>query len=128
MNLAQNTKQIFGEIKPPPGSEFAAGANPVGTLISTGIQLFMVVAGLVTLVYLLWGGLDWITSQGDKEKLIKARQKIQNAFIGMIVIIAALVVFNVLTGTILGGRIVQTTPGGGFQFNLPSVGGKPGGK
>ncbi len=118
MKLAQvNTKSIFGTVKPPPGSEFATGSNPVGKLLTTGIQLFLVVAGIVTLIYLLWGGLDWITSGGEKEKLLKARQKIQNAFIGIIVIIAALVIFNVLMGTILGGKIVQDT-GQGFQFNL----------
>lgn len=127
MNLAQNTKSIFGTVKPPPGSEFAAGGNPLGKLITTGIQLFLLVAGLVTLIYLLWGGFDWITSSGDKEKLIKARQKIQNAFLGMIVIIAALVIFNVLVFNILGNKIIRSE-GGGFQFNLPSLGGNPNGK
>ena len=122
MNLAAaNTKKIFGEIKPPPGSEFASGPNPLGVLLSTGISLFLIIAGIVTLIYLLWGGFDWISSAGDKEKLLKARHKIQNAFIGMIVVIAALVIFNLLTGVILGGRIIRTTPNG-FQFNLPSVG------
>ena len=121
MKLAAiDTKKIFGDINPPPGSEFARGPNPLGVLFSTGISLFLIIAGIVTLIYLLWGGFDWISSAGDKEKLLKARQKIQNAFIGMIVVIAALVIFNLLTGVILGGRIIQTTPTG-FQFNLPSV-------
>ena len=116
---AVDTKKIFGTIDPPPGSEFAKGSNPLGVLLGTGISLFLLVAGIVALIYLLWGAFDWITSAGDKEKLLKARHKIQNALIGLIVIFAALVIFNVVVGIVLGGRIIQPTPGG-FQFNLPS--------
>lgn len=122
-----DTKDIFGTVDPPPGSQFAVGPNPLGTLIGNGILIFLVVAGIIALIYLLWGALDWITSAGDKEKLLKARQKIQNAIIGLIVIFAALVIFNVVMGIVLGGRIIQTT-GTGFQFQLPTVDGGPGGK
>src|SRR3990167_6845295 len=98
---AVDTKKIFGTIDPPPGSEFAKGSNPLGVLLGTGISLFLVVAGIVALIYLLWGAFDWITSAGDKEKLMKARHKIQNALIGLIVIFAALVIFNVIVGLVL---------------------------
>lgn len=115
-----DTKKVFGTIEPPPGSEFAKGSNPLGALLGTGINVFLIVAGIVALVYLLWGALDWITSEGDKEKVLKARQKIQNALIGLIVIFAALALFNLVVGTILGGKIIQPTPGG-FEFNLPQL-------
>ncbi len=115
-----DTKKIFGTINAPPGSEFAKGSNPLGVLLGTGISLFLVVAGIVALIYLLWGALDWITSGGDKEKLLKARQKIQNAIIGLIIVFAALVLFNVVTGIVLGGRIIQPT-NQGFQFAIPKA-------
>ena len=118
MILAQNvdTKQIFGTINPPPGSP--TGNNALGVFLSTGINLFILVAALAAFAYLLWGALDWITSGGDKEKLLKARGKIQNAVIGLMVVFAALIIFNLIVGFILGGKIIQST-GTGFQFNIP---------
>ena len=123
MRLAANvdTKDIFGTVKPPPGSDFAAGPNALGNLFGNAILIFIIVAGLVALIYLLWGALDWIVSGGDKEKLLKARKKIQNAIIGLLIIFAGLVIFNVLVGTVLGGKIIQNN-GNGFQFTLPTVG------
>lgn len=122
-----NTKDIFGTVNPPPGSDFAKSPNALGTLFSNAILVFIVIAELIALIYLLWGALDWITSGGDKEKLLKARKKIQNAIIGLLIIFAALVIFNVLVGIVLGGRIIQST-GNGFQFTLPTVDGSPSSK
>src|SRR3989344_7920221 len=121
------TTDIFGKIDPPPGSQFATGPNALGTLFSNAILIFLIIAGLIALIYLLWGALDWITSGGDKEKLVKARNKITNAIIGLIIIFAGIVIFNVLVGIVLGGRIIQST-GTGFQFTLPTVCGGPSGK
>ena len=70
------------------------------------------------LVYLLWGAFDWINSSGEKEKLTKAQQKITNALLGMVLIFAILVVFNVLAGQMLG--IVEQTPDG-FRLKIPTL-------
>ena len=114
-----NTSDIFGTVAPPPGSSFATGPNALGILLGNAIMIFVIIAALVALIYLLWGGLDWITSGGEKEKLVKARQKIRNALVGLIVIFGALIIFNVVINTILGGKILQKTDTG-FQFTLPS--------
>jgi hypothetical protein len=118
--MADNSiKGIFGVIKPPPGSNFAS-LDPVGALsnlIVNGIRLFLLAAGILMLIYLLWGGLDWILSGGDKERLQKARQKLTNAVVGMFVIVAALTIFGVVTGDILG--IIKQTPSG-WRFELPT--------
>ena len=59
-------------------------------LLTFMIRFFFVLAGISALLYLLWGSLDWITSGGEKEKVEKARGKIMNALIGVIVIVATL--------------------------------------
>ena len=92
----------------------------LGSLFTVIIRLVIVVASLLTLAYLLWGALDWITSGGDKEKIIRARDKITYALIGIIFIILSFSIFGVVAGNILG--IVQPT-GSGFIFSLPKVGG-----
>lgn len=51
------------------------------------IRAFFVVAGIFALIYLLLGAFSWITSGGDKEKVESARNKIQAALVGIILII-----------------------------------------
>ena len=110
--LTQNVEDIFGKVKPPPGTEAIAG-DPVeglGKIIGLAINLFITGAGLFLLVYLLWGAFDWITSNGEKEKVQKAQNKITYALIGMILIFVVIVVYGVIAGDILG--IIQNTPDG----------------
>ncbi len=59
-------------------------------LLTFMIRFFFVLAGISALLFLLWGSLDWITSGGEKDKVEKARAKIMNALIGVIVIVATL--------------------------------------
>ena len=118
--LAADIQDAFGTVQPPKGMDFGA-ADPVagfGNLIGFGITIFITVAGLFLLIYLLWGAYDWIVSGGDKEKLTKAQTKITNALIGFLLIFVVIVVFNVLAGRIL--KIVTPTDQG-WQLNLPQL-------
>lgn len=65
-------------------------------VLSFGIRLFFIVAGLIALFYLLLGALAWITSGGNKESVDKAREKITAALIGLIVIFVVLAIVAVL--------------------------------
>ena len=60
------------------------------------LRFFFLVAGLIALLYLLLGALAWITSGGNKENVDKAREKIQNALIGVILIFVVLAVVAVV--------------------------------
>lgn len=109
----------FKKIKPPSGAQGFSG-DPVGgfgSLIATGIRITLLTAGIFLLVYMLWGGIDWITSGGEKEKIAKARDKITEALIGMIIIVAALTIFQVVAGNILG--IIKVDQG--WTFELPTL-------
>ena len=83
MILADSTSDIFGKINPPPGlSQF--GTDPttsLANLMSVGLKLFFIVAGLFMLVYLLLGGFEWITSGGEKEKVASAQTRMQNFYV-----------------------------------------------
>jgi hypothetical protein len=61
-----------------------------GELLTFIIRLFFVLGGLVGLFYLLTGALNWITSGGNKENLQKAQERIQNAIIGILLIVVVL--------------------------------------
>lgn len=76
-------------------------ANSLGGLISGLLNFVMVVAALLVFVYLIWGGIEWITSGGDKGKMENARNKITAAVIGLIVLAASYAILQ-LALTFLG--------------------------
>lgn len=89
--MAQRTQNILGgsgTIEKPTGF-----ADNVGSLLNAVLSFVMVVAALLVLMYLIWGGIEWITSGGDKGKTESARNKITAAVIGLIVLAAAYAIF-----------------------------------
>jgi hypothetical protein len=64
----------------------------IGSLLSAA----MTIAALLVLLYLIWGAIEWITAGGDSGKLQKARDKIAQAIVGIIVLSATLAIFMVL--------------------------------
>jgi hypothetical protein len=79
----------------------------VGTIVSGAIGAAFIIAGILVFAYLVWGGIQWITSGGDKANLEAARGRISNALVGMAIIAAAyaivLLLQYVFGYTILGG-------------------------
>lgn len=121
--LAGDVENVIGTINAPSGmNEFKDDpVGGLGKLLSTGISIFFLVASLALLIYLLWGAYDWLTSGGEKEKLSKAQLKIVNAIVGMLLMIVAIVVFNVIMINVLGGKFI----GPGFTFTVPTVNDTP---
>ncbi len=67
-----------------------------GMMLTFVIRIFFTVAGLVAMLYLLLGAFSWITSGGNKEAVDKARDKIMNAVIGVILIFAVLAIVGLI--------------------------------
>ena len=61
----------------------------IGTLISGAIQGALLVAAILVFAFLIWGGIQWITSGGDKGKTQEARDRITAALVGLAVVAAA---------------------------------------
>jgi len=112
---------IFGEpIKAPGPAGLNTGTVPdtITRGFSFGLNFVFTVAGIILAVQLIWGGLDWITSGGDNEKIAAAQSKIVNAIIGIIIMVAALGIWAFIASNILGTIKFEN---GGIRFNLPSV-------
>lgn len=84
-----------GQVKPPSVIK-EGGLGYLGILLSNAITIFMVVGLIFVSVYLIWGGIQWITSQGDKQKLTAARGKITWAIIGFIVLLLSVAIVNAI--------------------------------
>lgn len=58
------------------------------------LTLLVVVAVIAAIVFLIYGGIKWITSGGDKAAVESARNHIVAAIIGLVVIILAFVILS----------------------------------
>jgi hypothetical protein len=86
-----------------PQGDFAAlGDITVTGVISAVIALILVIAALIFFFMLVFGGIKYITSGGDKAQTEAARNQITAALIGLVIVFAAWAIVN-LAGTFLGG-------------------------
>jgi hypothetical protein len=76
-----------------PGKGFA---TDIGTLINGALSFVMVIAALLVFGYLIMGGIEWITSGGDKTKTEGARNKITAAVIGLIILAASYAILIII--------------------------------
>lgn len=87
----------FGEIKPP-GDLKIFGINAI---VQTFISLFFLAAILISLTYIIWGGVDYMISEGDKQRIQAARHKFIFAIIGLVVVLLSFFTIGVV-GDIFG--------------------------
>lgn len=57
----------------------------IGTLWRTVV----IVGGLAFILYLVWGGIEYLTSGGDKGKIADAQGKITSSLIGLGILVAS---------------------------------------
>ncbi|MBP9814127.1 hypothetical protein KBC80_02935 [Candidatus Woesebacteria bacterium] len=86
----------------------------IGQLISALVGTVLIIAALLAFLYLILGGIKWITSGGDKAGMEEARNKITHAIVGLIIVGAAwsimTLVQNFLGVQIIGGTINLPKP------------------
>lgn len=75
------------------------------------VNVIFIVAVLASFIYLVLGGIQYITAGGDENKVGKARSTITNAVIGLVVVIVAWAISNFVLSFfgISGGPLAPTT-------------------
>lgn len=84
------------EFNPPSGTGLPdGGLTDLQSVISWGTTIFLMVATTLALIFLVWGGIEWITSGGDREKIQLAQKRMVYAAIGLVVTLSAFMIINV---------------------------------
>lgn len=60
------------------------------------------IGALILLLMLVWSGLEWITAGGDKGKLEKARSRMLQSIIGMLVLATSFILISFVSGMLFG--------------------------
>jgi hypothetical protein len=86
----------------PTGSQFAVlcnwKVNQTGDIVSSLVSIAMIVAVILSLFALLWGGIRWIISGGDKAKVDAARNTVLAAIVGLIVVFLSYYILTLVLG------------------------------
>jgi predicted small integral membrane protein len=97
----------------PKGSFEGLGALTIPNIVSGAIQLILVLAALIAFIFLIVGGVKWITAGGDKEKTAGAQKTLTSALVGLVIVFAAWAIMS-LIGKFFGVDI--------FKLTIPTVG------
>ncbi|MEO7364527.1 MAG: hypothetical protein ABIV43_03410, partial [Candidatus Saccharimonadales bacterium] len=66
-----------------------AAVNDVWLIVAAIIEILLRIAGIAAVVYLMYGGFTYITSQGEPDKTNKAKMTIINALGGLLIAVMA---------------------------------------
>src|SRR5258708_5779655 len=83
-----------------PGAKFGTGTT-IGSIIAAIVPWIFTIAGMLLLIYLIFGGLQLMLSAGEPKAAQAAKSHITNALIGFIIIFVAFWIVQ-LFGIILG--------------------------
>jgi lysylphosphatidylglycerol synthetase-like protein (DUF2156 family) len=73
--------------------------SPIDITI-TWINITLGFIGLIFLIMIIYSGVQWMTSAGNEEKITKAKQRIINSVIGVVIILLSYAIANWIMTTI----------------------------
>lgn len=78
-----------------PGGSIATGLK-VETIPQYIVNAMFLIAAFLAVAYLMYGGIKWITSRGDKMAVEAARKHIVAAVIGLVIVAGSFFALNVV--------------------------------
>ena len=76
------------------------GLSDIWLIVAAVIEILLRVAALVAVVFVMIGGFNFVTSQGEPDRTSKARGAIINALIGLVISVLAAVIIGFIAGSI----------------------------
>ncbi len=81
------------------------GPEGVLKVIQTAINAFLSLIGVILLIYMLYAGYNWMTAQGEEEKVEKAKDTLKRAIVGALIIVAAYAISVFVIARIEAGNL-----------------------
>lgn len=89
-------------------------AANIGQRISQVITFAFVIAIIIALAFLIWGGIKWITSGGEKTGVEEARNHVIAAVVGLIIVFLSYFILNLVVFFFTGENL--------FNIKIPTIG------
>lgn len=82
------------------------GVEVTGSVIRGLINIGFIVGSIVFVTMLIWGGIQYITSGGDKENVQKSTKRITSALFGLVILFSLYVILGLIS-TFTGLNLVN---------------------
>ena len=79
--------------------------SSIGEFVGAGGSLLFIIGVIIFMALFLWGGVEWLTSGGDKGKIQNGRERIMQALIGLTILSLGAAVI-ILLERFLGIKII----------------------
>ena len=66
-----------------------SSTQSIGGIVAAIIKGFLGLLGVIFIILILIGGYNWMTAAGDEEKVKKAKDTLQRAIIGLLIVVSA---------------------------------------
>lgn len=99
---SQNKSSVPAEVWNAAGCEGTSDDLP-GLIVGI-LNAIIAISGIIAVIFVLIGGINYMTSAGDSAKLQKAKNTILYACIGMIIAVLSFAIVNFVIVNIIGGR------------------------
>lgn len=73
-------------------------------LLLFGLQVLIAATITLAFIFLIWGSISWVMSEGDKAKLQSARNTVIFSIVGLITSLLSFAIVNLIGYFFLGGK------------------------
>ena len=102
------TRPVLAAADPLGGLQNAAGGagfnveqrDPI-QIISTIINAFLGLLGIIFVILMLYAGFLWMTAAGNEEKVSQAKKLIMSAVIGIVIVMSAYAIASFVIGAVM---------------------------
>jgi hypothetical protein len=84
------------------GINCSSGATDINGLVAMIIDIVLSVAGLIAVLFVIYGGYQYIFSAGNDETAEKGKKTLTNAIIGIVIIIFSFVIIRAISNIFSG--------------------------
>jgi hypothetical protein len=89
-----------------------SNARSVADIVGTTVNAVLSLTGVILLLLVIYAGFQWMTAQGEAEKVKKAKATLINAAIGMIIVFSAYSISNYVFTNVYTATQEQGSAGG----------------
>ena len=90
--VTQNDKRE--PIPPTCEVDFEFTPEKIGAVLLAVFEIILRVAALVTIVFVIWGGIQLQLSQGEPDRFSNARTTVINALVGLVIVLSSVAIVN----------------------------------
>lgn len=92
------------------GGSVGLPSRDLKTVLINILKWVLGILALVAVAFIIYGGIIWMTAQGDQQKILKAKKIIASALIGLIIVLMSWAIVVFVVGT--AGNVTNTSTGG----------------